>query len=55
MLSHVEQAEAVLDELEKLVNSSNLQQKITQQNSADAQFLIQTIERVLKYKQQPKN
>ncbi|MEA5540828.1 chemotaxis protein [Limnoraphis robusta Tam1] len=55
MLSHVEQAEAVLDELEKLVNSSNLQHQVTQQNSADAEFIIQTIERVLKYKQQPKN
>ncbi len=55
MLSHLEQVEAVLHELEKLVHSSGLQQKENPKSSADAQFLIQTIERVLKYKEDLKN
>ncbi|MEB3279143.1 MAG: chemotaxis protein [Lyngbya sp.] len=53
-LSYIEQAEKVIVELEQLVNSSLIHQKNIQNSSSDSQYIIQTINRVLKYAEDQK-
>jgi len=48
ILSHIEQAENVIVELEQFVHSSLTHQENAQYDSTDAQYIIHTIERALK-------
>lgn len=55
ILSHIEQAENVIVELEQFVHSSLTYQENTQYHSTDTQYIIHTIERALKCAEDKKN
>ncbi|MDY7021089.1 MAG: chemotaxis protein [Cyanobacteriota bacterium] len=55
MVSHVERAEAVIADLEQLVNLSVIHHNDAQSHSNDAQHLMKVIDRVLQYADEPQN